>query len=272
MRRHLAIAGRLLVPTVRLVPWWHLVAASLLAGLALWFQLRGLFIDAGNAVSAVRLAMVLVAVGVAFWLDGATDGVTTAKPSPVWLRILLRVLVVVPAVAALTWAGIAVVTNVLGDQPGAVVAMLAGAAAAGMSLEAGLWLEAATIVVLAWTAGLVATRAGLPQGGFVAAPTLLAVLVAARELPARFALIVDFEPVDGLLASDPAAWQPWLAAHQRMGWLLVGLVVVAGVVTIDPARRLWPRRRRGSRTNPKPASSTSISSPVPLVSQGAHDD
>jgi hypothetical protein len=166
--------------------------------------------DAGDTVLLLRAAEVLLAATMAFALDDAADTLLASSPTSLRRRAA-RTLGLCGAVVAATWAVL-----VLG-----AVALADGSAVPGLTVE----LAALSALAVAVAGGLRVWR-GLAEPGALAAPVVLAVLVAAAALP----------PQLDMLHPSPD-WPGWDGAVAR--WAVLAAVMTAGVVrtTRDPAAR-----------------------------------
>lgn len=265
MTRRLHATVSLLGPTVRLVPWWHIAAGAVIAA-ALLLPSRGdPHLAVGAAVDAIRLAMVPLAVSVAFVIDDPTTQVANATPLPLVARRGLRVVVVTAVIAAL-WAGTllllstAPALNNPTDTQDAAAAATADtepqAAAAENtpgydgeeaepvdSLPTGmLTLEFATLAGLTLAVAAAANRRHRDApGGIVAAPGALGAAAVAAILPAPVALFTPYAPRPVDPAEPSIDWLTWVAAHERWAVVAAAGLITLGLALRDPARRLVPR-------------------------------
>src|SRR5439155_7259362 len=101
--------GELIRPTARTIRWSPLLGAIVVAFIQVFVQTRescpptNACVGPEARVLALRIAAILIALGVAFVLDDPTDETTGHFPTPRWLRRAVRVGLVAPVVT-LTWA------------------------------------------------------------------------------------------------------------------------------------------------------------------------
>jgi hypothetical protein len=217
--------------TIRSVGWPPALAAVLVVtGLTVWW--RGAFDALGSAVTIVRVAAVLLALGAGFVLDDAAAPSVAASPTPLWWRRMIRygiaAVFVLPA-----WATL--IGYAYQRQP--------EVPAARLTLE----LTVLVICGLA-TAGAAARWFDTNHPGTTAALSVLGFVLLAAYLPPRF----------GLFASPgSSAWGP---SALRWAGVLAVLLAVLVASSHDPAR---PSPRRAlRRTSPAVAGGG-------LVSDGA---
>jgi hypothetical protein len=203
----------------RTVPW-RAVGAGAVVGLLVVALPRLLSgpPDPWPALTLVRAAALVFALGLAFLLDDPARRLTTPVPTRRWVRTGLRVALVTP-VAALWW------TAVLALVPAQVRPPLGA-----------ITLEAATTAALALAAAALAVRfADEPEPGpSVAAGLLTLAVVAPPLVPARWELFVA--------VGDPR----WEAAH--VGWA----VLLGAAVLVWAGCGPEPLRRRELRNGPGP--------------------
>lgn len=277
MTRRLRATVGLLGPTLRLVPWWHVAGGAAIATALLLATRGNPDLGVAAAVDVTRLAMVPLAVSVAFVLDDPTSQIANATPLPLFARRGLRVGVVTTVVAAV-WAGTLLL---IGSAPGLNEPVeTEGVSSATTdtdlhpastddrdgteetkpvaSLPSGmLTLEFAALAGLTLAVAASANRRHRDApGGLVAAPTALGAAATAAMLPAPVALFTPYATRPADPAEPTIDWLAWVAAHQR--W---GLVGVAGLLTLmlairDPARRLVPQlhaARKAATSTREPA-------------------
>ncbi|GAA3843177.1 ABC transporter [Streptomyces coacervatus] len=216
------MSGDLVSAVARTVPWRALAAGGG-AGLLIVALPRLLSDgppDGWLALTLLRTAALVFALGLTFLLDDPARHLTTPVVTRRWVRSGLRVVLVAP-VAALWWtAALVLVPHGARPPVGAVT------------------LEAGAIAALALAAAATAVRlTDEPEPGpSVAAAVLTTVTLGALLIPARWTLTAA--------VGDPR----WGAAHDR--WAVVlGVAVVAWAVCLpEPVRRrsLLFRRRSGT--------------------------
>jgi fluoroquinolone transport system permease protein len=213
------VAAALVRPILRAIPWWPLSAAGAVAlGIALVPGLTPAP-DVEALALAVRLAAAAGALGAAFLLEDPAERTVATAPSPLLLRRVLRVALILPAGAAWWIAVLALVRTQVG-----------GAAWAGLPVG-GLSLEAAGLFAVALALAAAGAR-GAPaelRGPLAACGLLLLLAVAAQRLPPRVAILVE----------PGSPW--WSTAHHNWLVLLAFALAVFALAGSDPARRLRPR-------------------------------
>lgn len=217
-------AVALLAPTARTVPWAPLAAGAAL-GLtmvalpAVFSQEPGLAL----VVTLLRVSALSGALGAAFLLDDPARHTTAAVPVPRLLRQVLRVGLVLPA-AALWWVAVL----------GVARATLPPGRREGLPLGA-LTVEAAALLAFALALGAGAVRwgSGLPPSA-LAAPGVLALVVAVAVLPERFALLVQ------------VGHSRWAEAHQWWAGLLAAAALAHLALGLQPTGRRLVRVSGGS--------------------------
>jgi hypothetical protein len=161
----------------------------------------------GELVTALRMAAVLLGVGVAFALDDPAAPTTAATPTPLVLRWALRAALPLPPVAVL-WA----VAFAIADRPGLPVPALT--------------LELVTVLALAHVLSA-ATQllTGAPAGGGAAAGLLLGLAAAS--------LVID--PLRGPWV--PYGEATWNRVHALWLLTLLGVLLVLALLSRGPGRR-----------------------------------
>lgn len=194
----------LLAPTARVLPWAPLLTATGL-GLAIVSVPAAMSVTLGppDLSGLLRAAAVCGALGMAFGLDDPAARSLETVPTPRPLRYAVRVATLVAAAAA--WWAVALAVTVAGAEQGI---------GAALPLR-GLTLEAAGIAAVALAVAAVRLRLRPDGGGLVAAPAVLALVLAASALPQRVALFVS--PDSDL----------WRAAHER--WVVVLALAVGAL-------------------------------------------
>jgi hypothetical protein len=233
------VLTELVRPTVRSTAWAQLTAGGALTVLLVLATCGSADVWAYEVVDRIRIAMVLLAVGVAGTLDDPTRPHLDNAPVRLVVRQILR-LVVALTVTAGWWA-----LTLLSAEHHPLLGhhRPRGLPLAGLSIE-GVGLVAVTLAVAA-----AVTRSHGTSGALAAAGTALGVpAVLMLWTPLRHALYPRYE-----LGTDPA----WWAAHQR--WLAVAVAACVAVMWAlrDPATRMSYRwRALGRRRVPSdPASS-----------------
>jgi hypothetical protein len=196
---------------LRSLRWQPVLVSVLTSALLLWWWQHGVTAAPDSAVLRLRIVALLLAVGVGFALDDQTRPTVAAVPTPLWWRIVVRLIgVAAPATlawcASLAWVG----WRVHGDLPAATLTLEAAALAA---------------LVLAVAGGLARWRS-TSEPGAVTAPAMLALGLILPQLPRRVALVVPPGP----------AWDP---AHVRWAVLLTIAVAVLALSLRDPAAPRW---------------------------------
>ncbi|MDQ4064584.1 MAG: hypothetical protein M3161_00880, partial [Actinomycetota bacterium] len=197
-------------PTARAMAWKPMLWAGALAVAYVLKEAPNAYVE--YRVLVLRVAALLVCIGAAFALDDATEDTLSHVPTPLLLRRLLRVALLLPLVGA-TWF---LVVGFAGDVP----------QREGGPLPIGdLTLEAATLLAIALVAACIGARLTSDRlGGIAAAPILLALVALTMFLPADYRLIVS--------TGDPR----WDDVHETWRWILI----VAGAAFV------WLNRSVGS--------------------------
>ncbi|MGW1745442.1 ABC transporter [Streptomyces sp. NPDC002092] len=214
------MSGALVSAVARTVPWRALGAG---AGVGLLLvalpRLSGGPPGAWLALTLLRAAALVFALGLTFLLDDPARHLTTPVTTRRWVRTSLRVVLVAP-VAVLWWtAALALVPHGVRPPVGAVT------------------LEAGATAALALAAAATAVRlTDEPQPGpSVAAAVLTTAALGALLIPGRWTLLAA--------TGDPR----WGAAHERWGVLLGVGVVAWGACQPEPVRNFQPVRRLRTR-------------------------
>lgn len=209
-------------PTARLVSFMPIPIAGILAAAYVVAEARN--VGTAYRLLVLRIAALLICLGAAFVLDDPTEDTLSHVATPLLLRRLLRVALVLPVVG-IAWI---VCVTLVGDQP----ERLGGPVPFG-----DITLEAATLFVITMTAASFGALVASDRlGGVVAAPVLFVL-----------AAIVLFLPPDYvLLASDPGS-PDWSEAHDRWRYVFGGAVVAFLYFNLDRGRTPILRRllRRG---------------------------
>ena len=222
--------GQLLRPTARAMRWSPLGVGAM-ASMSIVFAMTretclgsGMTcISDGMRIAALRLGMLVVAMGAAFALDDPTEDTTAHLPTPLWLRRTVRLTLLTPALAA-GWAilvGLALRDKV-GKDPFPTRAMT---------------LEFVSTVVVALALSAIGARYAPDRlGGIVAGPVLFGLAITAMLLPGRWSLLVT-EPQVPLWNHAQTLWKAVLGAG-----------VAAFVVASRDAWRWKPFRGRLQRS------------------------
>ncbi|MFB4317509.1 hypothetical protein [Actinomadura sp. 21ATH] len=213
------IAGPLLRPLARSLPWRNLAAAGTL-GLALAAASRVTDLEPGGTLYLLRIAALAGAVGAAFVLDDPSRETTEVVPASRALRQALCVALVLPALAV-WWTAILY----LGD-PGHELPWPA------------LTLEAVTLCALAWALSATALRLtsttapGLAVGGI-----LLVLFITSALIPPDQSPLV------------PLGHSNWSTIHTL--WTV--LLALALLTWATSAREPTPRPKAPSSRRPRTA-------------------
>lgn len=240
MIHHRRSAADLIVPTARLLPWWHLAGGAVVGFVVLAAVRTNPWVDVAGVVYALRLTAVALAVGVVFTFDDPTEPMLACAPVGVRARRSVRLGLVAPAVVAV-WGGLvwfASATPAIQDVARGVSMLPVWA----LSLEAAALL----VVTLAAAAGsLWFSRSA--AGGVVAAPAVLGLAAVLLLLPDRAAFWAPYVPAPRVGSPPSEGWLTWVAAHRRWA-VLAGVAVIAMQVwSGDRSRRSrWSPRRRAS--------------------------
>lgn len=246
----LRCAALIVRPTARVLNWPALLAGAAIAFVVAALATRDRFLDLAGAVHVLRLAAIPLVVGVAFALDDPTEATMAGLPTPLALRRVVRLALVLPAVA-LSWFGLLLYVSrapVLVESAGEMDVLTDLLPVWALTLEA-----AAMVAVALAVAALSARYSTDGTGGVVAAPTLLGMMAAALFLPARWQLWAAVSDGEVL----------WRQAHQHWAILLVAATALLAHASRDPWRAALPRLRRraaGKRaTRPHKVASVSVS-------------
>ncbi len=201
--------------TLRCMPWGQMFAGGALGLVLVVLSPGGGDLSMSMLVDRIRLASLLLALGVSGALDDATRPYLDGVPVPLHLRHGLRICVA-GAVTAAWWVLILVTA---GFRSGAE----ASAGDAGTALP----LVAVTVVAVALVTATLAVAAAAsrrrPGAGLVAgaSTTLVGTTILALWAPLRAAMWPGYPLATG--TADVA----WVAAQQR--WALVAVVAVIGL-------------------------------------------
>jgi hypothetical protein len=218
----------LLARTARVVPWWHLALGVVAAfGLA-WPRRAGPWTNQDDAVFGLRLAAVALAASAAFVFDDPAASLEEGKPVPVGMQRTARLLLVVPAMAAAWWALVVWMEAGLRPLDDGTVQTVPRLAVS---------VEMAALLGVVWAVATHAVRSHR-DGGMVAVPVLLGVVIVLLMLPERWSLFPSPWPPPAPGEAAPAEWQAWLDAHRR--WAALG--AAAWTATLLGLR--GPGRRR----------------------------
>lgn len=210
-------------PIARSIRWSPLFITEASAAIIVYLQTRdactlegtgGSCIGLGARISIVRIAAVLIAIGVGFILDDPTEETTAHQPVSLTVRRLTRIAVATPLVLTFWWLSMALAVRTL-DDPASFP-------------KGALSVELVAIVAVALALAAVATPF-VPErmGGIAAGPALLGFFVGFLLLPPRLTLFVD----------DPMH-ERWSGSHEAW-WAILGF---AALVLLFASRDPWRRR------------------------------
>lgn len=243
-------------PTAKAMRWPPIVSACAASFAALQIARPKFAVEPlmPEMIPPMRIAMLMLALGVPFALDDPAAETLASKPTRLWVGRALRIALVLPLFVA-AWLLLLRFGNwALTHTPtwsGGEANASAAVPPPGPSLPAwGLSREFATYVVAGLAFSALGARA-LPEriGSIASGPALLAVVGAATQLPRRLTLFPE----------DPRL-RDWAHAHNR--WMIA--LVVASVLLVqlcrDPGRprlrariKAFLRRGAGARGgNPRP--------------------
>ena len=223
-----------------------IVIAGILAAGYVLLEARATFV--GYRLLVLRVAALLICLGAAFSLDDPTEETIAYVPTPLWMRRLLRVVLVAP-IALLYWI---VCVKLVGPEPKGM---------GGPVPMDDITLEATAVFVISMgAASLGAIFASDRLGGIVAAPIILVLALAVVFLPPDHALIV----------MDPTH-ERWIPAHDA--WRNVLLGAGAGFLLSNRDRGRRRVQSMFSGRSGRSASNPSVSSnvlPIPTRSRRRH--
>lgn len=242
MSGRLRVVGALVLPTIRLLPWWHLLGGALLAAIPIAVAHQNQWIDLPGLVQTLRLSAVALGASAAFVFDDPTEAMLAGTPVTVRIRRLLRLALLLPVMAGL-WAGLlwyATGTPAIQPEPGATTAL-------GVPVGA-LWLEAGGLALTTVAAASVSLHLSQSaMGGLAAAPTVLGLagLTAAMPPPASWWLWAPYPSVPPATTPPTSApWLTWVASHQR--WTAVtGLALLMVLLAARDRGTRFPTSRSG---------------------------
>jgi hypothetical protein len=225
----LALTG----PTFRAMRWLPFLVA-LAAGFVAFEFVRPKYSDADRIVPevilALRIAMLMIALGVPFVLDDPAEETLASAPTRLWVRRVLRIAFALPILTAAWLLLLRYGRQVLEHTPTGKDGSEAVAAGTSMRLGLPVWglsREFATYVTTALTLSVLGARL-LPEriGSIAAGPALLAIVGGAMLLPRRLTLY----------AGDPRRWI-WADARNR--WTIALPIAVGWMLHLcrDPGRR-----------------------------------
>lgn len=256
-------AAQLLLPVARTGEWTPLFIAVFSGAVFVFIETRAgcILSESGvpclpdsTRVQALRVAAVLLAVGVSFILDDPCHDTTQHLPTPRWLSILLRIGIGAPLVAAGWLLESKLALRSLAPEQAVPVGAL--------TIE----MAALAIVGLAAAAASVRIVRG-GRGGVGAACAVLAIVGIALVLPGTLRLFLKDQLEQGwarshvvwmailgaaafvfiVLLRDPAAPRPMRWPGARAGRHVVGQASRGRQVQSEVSSRLHPAGRTGDR-------------------------
>lgn len=219
LRTALALAR----PLARAIDLRPLLAAGVMAIGVVALLAREELAGTAELVTGLRMAGVLLGIGVAFVLDDPAAATTAATPASVLLRRAVRATLPLPLVGVL-WAA----TFVVADR-------------AGLPAPA-LTLELATVLALVHLLSVTTQRVTASTAGGTAASGLLLGLAAASLLmnPLRGPWVPYGEPA-------------WNRVHVLWSVALLAVLLLVAWLSAAPARRWRPVRRHRGESRPRAA-------------------
>jgi hypothetical protein len=216
----------LLRPTAHAIGWSPPVWAAILAILYVLKEAPNAFID--YRILVLRVGALLLCMGAAFVLDDPTEESIGHVPTPLVLRRSMRIVLILPLIAG-AWR---VLVYFAGEVP----------RRAGGPMPVGdLTLEAATLLLIAFSASCLGARLTSDRlGGVAAAPIVLALVAVSMLLPYDYKLIVGSP-------SDPH----WVAAHDMWRFTFGGAALAFLYLNRTPGNYGTMSRLRALRTAPR---------------------
>lgn len=189
---------RLVRPVRAAMHWSPLLLTSIVAVLIAAVFAKSADLD--RALNGLRVASVLLAVGASFAFDGQARELETPTPTGVRALAVLR-MVMSGGVVALV---LLVATRIAASQE-------------DISFSPELFVEAGTLVVVAWAAGLwTARRFGTGLGGIVGGSVVLTVSAVAALLPPRWAMFAVY-PFEDAWVDSRWRWAATLLIAGTLG-------------------------------------------------------
>lgn len=217
--------GPLLERKARLVRWKPTLGAAAVGFFILYQSSDAWATGSMSTIIPMRMAALVLCLGAVFLLDDPAAVTVASVPAPLMYRRSLRLVLVVPLVAA-AWAGLLVYVLVHTKS-------LIHRDMAGLLPIWGLTLEMVAMMMAGLAIAALANRwvaDGL--GGVAAGPVLVVLLGAAMFLPHRWTLFPGS-------MDDPQ----WTAAHVRWAVIAVFATLLFAHFSRDPAARHSGRLR-----------------------------
>lgn len=255
LRRDVVVAGQLVGPVARQLPWWQLAVACAVGALPVLVTVVVAGWTLVGTVVTLRIVLALVAVGAASWLTSLRDEVSTATPVSSALPRLVAVALLVPVVAAVVVGLVGPLLGHLastGRMAGPTITM---ARQAGVAVQVDLAWELVALILLGWVLAGGAERGGLERGEVIAAPVVLAVSAVGTRWPTGLPLLPELRPDPTTMDSGMAmevVWRTWVVAHHRIVIATVVLAVVVGVLVVNEHGFAQLRRAVGAQPSPTP--------------------
>jgi hypothetical protein len=217
-------------PTARAMSWHPPLWAAVLALAYVGKEAPGAYIE--YKILVLRVGALLVCMGAAFVLDDVTEETLGHVPTPLFLRRLLRVALLVPLLAV-GWFGMLGLAGEVAPRDG------------GPLPVGDLTVEVATLLAIALCAACVGARLTSDRlGGIAAAPILLGLVAVAMLLPGDYKVIL----------ASPGDHLRWDEVHQWWrGALLAGAILFVWLNRSPGAYRPGSRLRAARRSTPRTA-------------------
>jgi hypothetical protein len=210
----------LFVPTTRATPFLPVLIGGALAVGYVVMETGQTYI--GYRILVLRIAALLICFGAAFAFDDPAEDALASVPTPLILRRMLRIALVLPFAAGWWFLCLFIAGDVPPEQGGPMPA-------------GDLTLEAGTLLMIAFIAaafGSLFTSDRL--GGVVAAPILIVFVVVGMVLPGEYRLVVA-------VPADPQ----WIQAHHD--WWRIAWVAGAALLYLSQDRGRYPLRYKLKR-------------------------